>query len=236
MVAVFLTCSAVDSVHAQVPGVVPDLSIWVNTWFKVTAMKKAYHFENIGVKPTPAYPESGSGEVSYVKITDWDTSTPGEEFLVVDVYGKESGSWNPIPVDTLNIYYFAGSNLKFMGTAQKDDPTGTSLNLVFVFTGKRNKTNTKFITDGTTKLGTMGSSMFEIDDVPGSTERWAGSFKLSGPMVPVSKLPPPTTGAVKRKSAPGSSGKGARKSLLNSQRARRVKDGLAFLYISFSNG
>jgi len=64
-----------------------------------------------------------------------------------------------------------------------------SLSLLFVFTGKRNKTNTNFIMDGTTKLGTMGSYLLEIDDFPGSTERWAGAGKISGPMVPESKLP-----------------------------------------------
>ena len=48
--------------------------------------------------------------------------------------------------------------------------------------------------DGSTTLSTMGSSLLEIDDVPGSTERWAGSAKLSGPMVPVSTLPPPLQG------------------------------------------
>jgi len=110
----------------------------------------------------------------------------------VDVYAKESGSW--VLVDTVNIYYFAGSDLKFVGSAQVNDPTGTSLNLLFVFTGKRNTANTKFIMDGSTKLITIGSSIIEIDDFPGSTERWIGAAKLSGPMVPVSKLPPELQG------------------------------------------
>jgi hypothetical protein len=151
-----------------------------------------YHFSNIGVKPTPSYAESESGGTSYIKITDWDTTIPGAEFLVVDVYAKESGIW--VPAETVNIYYFAGSNLKFVGSAQVDDPSGTSLNLLFVFTGKRNRANTDFLMDGSTKLSTMGSAIFEIDDFPGSTERWAGAAQLSGPMVPVSKLPLPLQG------------------------------------------
>jgi hypothetical protein len=168
--------------------VVPDLSIWVDTWFKVTEKETLYHFSNIGVKPTPSYAESESADISYVKITDWDTTTtPADPFLVADVYIKESGIW--IFAETVNIYYFAGSNLKFVGSAQTGDPAGVSMNLLFVFTGKRNKTNTNFIMDGTTKLSTMGSSVFEISDAPGSTERWAGAAKLSGPMVPVSKVP-----------------------------------------------
>jgi hypothetical protein len=194
MAGAFLTCFALGVAHAQ--GV-PDLSIWKNTWFKVTFTSTVYHFSNIGVKPTPGYAISESAGISYMKIIDWDTTTtPEHPFLVVDVYAKDSGNW--IPVDTVNIYYFAGSNLKFVGSAEVGDPTtstpGTSLTLLFVFKGKRNAANTKFIMDGSTKLSTMGSAIFEIDDFPGSTERWAGAAKLSGPMVPVSKLPPPLQG------------------------------------------
>ena len=188
MVGVLLTCFSVGSVHAQVPGVVPDLSIWVDTWFKVALTSTVYHFGNIGVKPTPNYTVAESSGTSYFRIADWDTTTdPEHPFLVVDVYAKVEGFW--IQVDTVNIYYFAGSNLKFVGSTLVSDPMGTSLSLLFVFTGKRNTANTKFIMDGSTKLSTMGSSLFEIDDVPGSTERWAGAAKLSGPMVPESSLP-----------------------------------------------
>ena len=197
MIAVFITCFTAGAVHAQVPGVVPDLSIWVDTWFKVKMTSTVYHFSNIGVKPTPGYTLSESGGTSFINITDWDTTTtPDDPFLVADVYAKESGIW--IQVETLNIYYLAGSNLKFVGSAVVGDPLadtpGTSLSLLFVFTGKRNAANTKFIMDGSTKLSTMGSSIVEIDDFPGSTERWVGSAKLNGLMVPVSKLPPELQG------------------------------------------
>jgi hypothetical protein len=196
-VGVFLTCFAVGAVYAQVPGEVPDLSIWENTWFKVKMTSTVYHFSNIGVKPTPGYTLSESGGTSYINIVEWDTtSEPGDPFLVADVYARESGFW--VQIGSVNIYYFAGSDLKFVGSARvldplSDDP-GTSLTLLFVFTGKRNKANTAFIMDGSTKLSTMGSALFEIDDAEGSTERWAGAAKLSGPMVPVSTLPPPLQG------------------------------------------
>jgi hypothetical protein len=194
MVSVFITCFTLSSVHAQVRGEVPDLSIWVNTWFKVAMTDLLYHFSDIGVKPTPAYPESEPGDIFYMKITNWDTTTEGAEFLVADVYDKkDSGDW--MRVNTMSIYYFAGSNLKFVGPAQVDDLNGMAMSLLFVFTGKRNATNTKFIMDGSTKLSTMGGFHLEIDnEPPGSTERWAGSAKLSGPMVPVSQLPLPLRG------------------------------------------
>jgi hypothetical protein len=185
-----VTCFICSTAHAQVQGVVPDLSIWVNTWFKVKLTRSAYQFADIGVKPKPATPISQSGGTAYLKITGWDTTTPGAEFLTANVYARDdSGNWDPTPVATLDIYYFAGSNLKFVGTSQISDSFVT-LSLVFVFTGKRNKADTNFVLGGTTKLSTMGSSMLEIDDVPGSTERWAGPAKLSGPMVPESKVPP----------------------------------------------
>ena len=190
MAGVFLTSFAVGSVHAlDTPGTVPNLSMWVDTWFKVKMTGTVYCFSDIGVKPRPSYTVSETAGSLYMNITDWDTTTtPDTPFLVVDVYERDSGSWEYF--GTVNIYYFAGNDLKFVGTAQVDDPTSSSLSLLFVFTGKRNPANTAFIMDGSTKLSTMGSYIIEVDDIPGSTERWAGSAKLSGPMVPVSKLPP----------------------------------------------
>ncbi len=197
MVAVFVSFFALGMADAQVSGVVPDLSIWVNTWFKMRMTGTVYHFSNIGVKPTPSYTISDTIGNYYVKIRNWDTTTtPADPFLIADVYKKESGIW--VFDLTVNIYYFAGSNLKFVGSALVGDPLtdtpGPKLSLLFVFTGKRNSANTKFIMDGSTKLSTMGSSIVEIDDIPGSTERWAGSTKFSGPMVPVSSLPPELQG------------------------------------------
>jgi hypothetical protein len=187
-IVTFFICS---TAHAQVPGQVPDLSIWESTWFKVKLTRTVYHFENIGVKPKPASLLSQSGGTSYIKITGWDTTTtPLTPFLTADVYARDaSGNWDPNPVAELNIYYFAGSNLKFIGSSQVSDAYQT-LSLVLVFTGKWNSAANKFVLGGETKISTMGSSMLEIDDVPNSTERWAGAAKLSGPMVPESRVPP----------------------------------------------
>jgi hypothetical protein len=183
-IVTFFICS---TAHA---AAVPDLSIWTNTWFKVKVTRTAYHFNDIGIKPQPAGPTSQSGGTGYLKITSWD-STPGSESLTAEVYEQDpdTGDWVPTPFATFPIYYFAGSDLKFVGSARIEIPDDVTMNLVFVFTGKRNKANTDFNIGGATKLSTIGSSMLEIDDVPGSTERWAGSVKISGAMVPVSKVP-----------------------------------------------
>jgi hypothetical protein len=162
----------------------------VNQWFKVTYERTVFHFDDIGVKPTPNYPSYEFGGIAFVKITGWDTSTPGSEFLTADLYVKDKSSGNWTLITTGNIYYFAGSRLKFVGTAQQLDVNGVTANLLFVFTGKRDQADTKFILGGRTKLSTMGSSVLEVDDAP-STERWAGSAKMTGPMVPLNKVPPP---------------------------------------------
>jgi hypothetical protein len=186
-----VTCFICGTAHTQVPGQVPDLNIWVNTWFKVTQTRTAYHFSNIGVKPTPGTPVSQSGGTSYMKITGWDTTTtPLAPFLTANVYGRDpqTGLWDPIPTAELDIYYFTGSNLKFIGSSRVIDAYQT-LSLVIVFTGKWNTAANKFVLGGDTKISTTGSSVLEIDDLLGSTERWAGALKLSGPMVPESKVP-----------------------------------------------
>jgi hypothetical protein len=183
-IVTFFICSTAHAAE------VPDLSIYEGKWFKVKLTRKAYHFSEIGVKPQPAGPTSQPGGTAYLKITSWD-STPGSESLTAEVYTQDhnTGDWIQTPFATFPIYYFAGSDLKFVGSARIEIPDDVTMNLVLVFTGKRNKTNTDFNMGGATKLSTIGSSMLEIDDVPGSTERWAGSITLKGPMVAESTVP-----------------------------------------------
>jgi hypothetical protein len=180
---VFLTCFTVGAAHAQVPGQIPDLSSWVGTWFKVTLTGTAYHFSDYGVKPTPATPTAVNIGKVYLNITSWNPSALPLGTLTADVYAKdhETGIWIPTPFASITINYFAGSNLKFMGSAQLATPNDVTMGLVFIFTGKKKGDN--FVLGGVTKLSTIGSYMLEIDDAPGSTERWAGAVKLSGPMV-----------------------------------------------------
>lgn len=186
---VFLTCFMVGTAHAQTPGVVPDLSSWVNTWFKVTLTGTAYHFSDYGVKPTPATPTPVTIGKAYLNITGWNPDALPLGTLTADIYIKDhgTGAWIPTPLTTIDIDYFAGSDLKFMGSAQLVTPNDITMGLAFIFTGKKNGDN--FVLGGVSKLSTVGGYMLEIDDALNSTERWAGSVKLSGPMVPASSLP-----------------------------------------------
>ncbi len=178
-----LTVFMLGTAHAQVPGQIPDLNSWVGTWFRVTLTGTMYHFSNYGVKPNPAAPYTQPMGPAYIQITGWNQSALPLGVLTADIYTKDhdTGIWIPTPFATIDIYYFAGSDLKFIGSAQLATSNDVTMGLVFVFTGQ--KKAGKFVLGGVTKLSTMGSYMLEIDDAPESTERWAGSVKLSGPMV-----------------------------------------------------
>ncbi len=190
MVTVLVICLSFGTAHA-LPGDFPDLSGWVNTWFKIALTETFFHYSNVGVKPNPSYAQTVSMGKAYLRITGWDGTN---HILTANIYAKDpnTGQWVTTPFATIDILYFAGTDLQFRGSAQLA-ASGFTMNLIFVFTGQKNKAGS-FVLGGITKLSTMASNMMEIDDVPGSTERWIGSVKISGPMVPASSVPfVPTT-------------------------------------------
>jgi len=191
MVAVFVTCFALGMANAQVQGQYPDLGAWAKTWFKLALTRTIYHFSDIGVKPQPPAPVPEPMGTAYINITSWDGLN---HVLTADIYARDfdTGQWVTTPFTTINIEYFAGSDLKFIGSAQLGPSDGITLGLIFVFTGKKYQAGPKFgsfILGGVTKLGTIGSSILEIDNAAPYTERWAGSATISGPMVPADSLP-----------------------------------------------
>ena len=137
---------------------------------------------------------------AYINFRFWD---PGTHVLTADIWAKNdlTSDWEPF-YEGLEITYFAGSDLKFIGTAvgsaqlvTLDDVT---MGLIFVFTGSKYTQGAKagqFKLGGVTKLSTIGSSILEIDNADDAPvddtlkERWAGSATISGPMVLESSLP-----------------------------------------------
>jgi len=192
MVAVVLTCFALGAANAQVQGVYPDLSAWANdTWFRVKLTVSTYHFDGVGIKPKPSAPATIPMGTAYINIKSWLEADPPT--LTADIYAKdhETDEWERF-FEGLVITYFAGSDLKFIGSAQLETSDDVKMNLVFVFTGKKYQSGPKlgnFILGGVTKLSTIGSSILEIDDAEDAPpdvklkERWAGSATISGPMV-----------------------------------------------------
>jgi hypothetical protein len=193
MMAVFVTCFALGMAHAQIPGEYPNLGDWANdTWFKVKLTRTVYCFDDIGVKPKPSAPVPQRMGTAYINITAWDEIN---HTLTADIWAKDpgTGEWEQF-FEGLVITYFAGSDLKFIGSAQLEITDDVTMRLIFVFTGSKYTRGDKigqFKLGGVTKLSTIGGSMLEIDDVPGSTERWAGSATISGPMVPKPSLTSP---------------------------------------------
>jgi hypothetical protein len=133
---------------------------------------------------------------AYINITTWNNSS---HVLTANIWARDdkTGSWG-LFFEGLEITYFAGSDLKFIGSAQLETSDDVKMNLVFVFTGKKYQSGPKlgnFVLGGVTKLSTMGGSILEIDDAEDAPpdvklkERWAGSATISGPMVPESSLP-----------------------------------------------
>jgi hypothetical protein len=163
---------------------VPDLSIWVGKWFKVTVTLSGFHFADLDAKPTPPYRISDSFP-AYLKIGSWG----GNGVLQTIVYTKDqTGNWDPANPVLMDFYYFAGSQLNFVCSSEVD--TGNSqFGFTIRFKGVRNKAG-NFVLGGDTFLATSGAHYVEVDDVPNSTERWAGSLKLGGNMIPESKVPP----------------------------------------------
>lgn len=195
MVAVFVTCFALGMAHAQVPREYPDLSDWANdTWFKVKLTVTTYHFDGIGIKPKPSAPVPQQMGTAYINIHKW---SPDMHALTADIWAKEDGVWVPFFPD-LVITYFAGSDLQFIGSAQLVTLDDVTMGLIFVFTGSKYTKGDKagqFKLGGVTKLSTIGGSILEVDNAddapvdPTLKERWAGSAKISGPMVPKYSLP-----------------------------------------------
>jgi len=183
MVTVCVTCFALGTAHA----VVPDLGDWADTWFKVKLTQVVYHFSDTGVKPDPSYPLPDSMGSAYLHITGWDEI----DTLTADIYRKDhnTGHWVTTPFATIGIRYFAGTALKFIGSAQLATPNNdVTMSLVFYFRGKKDWDD-EFILWGITNVSTMASSMLEIDDARNSTERWVGSVTIVGPMVRESSVP-----------------------------------------------
>jgi hypothetical protein len=157
----------------------PDLSQWVDSWFKITHTAKGYHYDDIDVGPSPKR-QIRERSPGYMKITGWDDVN---EILLATVYIRVGGAWSPANFLDLEINYFAGDALDFIG--QSATPVE---NLVLHFKGKLNNQGA-FVMKGRTSVKSLGGIYLEIDDVPGSTERWAGSAAVSGKMIPVSKVP-----------------------------------------------
>jgi hypothetical protein len=184
-VAFLVICLGAGLSHAQVT---PDLNSWTDTWFKIFLTRNVFHYRDIGILPKPLYRQSQTSPLpAYMYINSWDSVS---EVLQVIFYtpDPDNGTYDKSRFETIDLQYFAGTDLKFV-CAGEVVSGGTELGFTIYFKGVKNKSG-NFVLGGETNLTTLGGYYLEVDDSPGSTERWAGSMKINGNMIPLSKLPP----------------------------------------------
>jgi hypothetical protein len=170
--------------HPAEAQTVPDLSIWINTWFQMHSTDIRYTYADIGVKPVPGHLTTKHYNL-FAKISSWDSDL---KILTVDAYGRDQlGNWNPTPVATFQVNYFAGTQLKFTGWYHMVLTNGSVYSGMWDFKGKLNNQG-KFIYGGETFFKTLGTYEGWVADAP-DTERQAARIDDLMTMVPVSKVP-----------------------------------------------
>lgn len=175
LLAVLLLAATAPPALAQAP----DLGAWDGVWFKANATQKGFAFH----VAAPGVGKDKGTAKSYVQIH----TVPGEPgMLTADVWLQEE-SWQK---QTLTLLYLAGPaeqpvvyfNQVPVTPVPVTDPL-LHLGIVLQLSGK--------VSDGAVakgKLKTLGGYFIEIDDVPGSDERFAGQMTLTGKTT--AKLPP----------------------------------------------
>ena len=170
-IAVLVILFGLNTAHAQ--GSYPDLSIWLNQWFKVSFSLQRLYFVDIGISPNPGQDvQKATGYLVCTGLTPTPFDPKVSPILSCDIYIlNEAGVWQPYPFD---FNYVAGDVTNF---ASWSVTSGNAFTVQIKGTQKKNGT----FSGATAK--TLGGYSWEIDDVPGSTERWVGSLKFSGAWV-----------------------------------------------------
>ena len=170
MSIMILVIAAVGMVNAQ-----PDLSIWEGRWFTVNINVKGVAYDGF------ALINFREKNVGYWKIIGWN---PGTEELEVDVYeyDDESLQWERI---IIFLHFHAGSELDFVCNLLQQDAFKTD-----AFTARITGRERRGMLSSATFKG-LGGCSWEIDDVPGSNERWTVGASLRGKMISAEKVPVP---------------------------------------------
>jgi len=180
VVVVLMGLFGLSTAHAQVSY--PNLSLWLNQWFKVSFSFQELHFGDVGVPPDPGKQiEKANAYLVCTGLTPDPFNPSVSPVLSCFIHApNEEGSWDSYPFE---FNYVAGSASNFACWS-----VSSSDNLTNAFTvqikGKEKKPG--IFTGATVK--TLGGYVWEIDDVQGSTERWVGSLQFSGAWVDTKTL------------------------------------------------
>jgi len=168
-VVFFLGCIGLGTAHAQ-----PDMSLWVDQWFKIKFKQKGYDFN--GERLTSDW---DNNEYSYLKVWNWDPAT-GD--LDVDLYYQPTYVSDWI-VTSDKLRFFTGTNLEFLCTFDHVSST-TALTFLAKIEGKVKNVGLK-----SAKLEDLGGYYLEID--ASSNVRRGLELTLSGELIEATKVKVP---------------------------------------------
>jgi hypothetical protein len=158
---------------------VPDLAPWDGLWFKVKLKQNGYAFR-VGVPG--AERDKGAG-TAYAQL-HFDNASP--EQLQIDVWVQEDAGWQE---RSFPLLYLAGAAadamLYFNQVPVSPDPVVDAILHLGLVVRLKGKVDAGTVSKGTLK--SIGGYFIEIDDVPGSDERFGGTMSLNGKQT--TKLP-----------------------------------------------
>jgi len=173
LAAVLIGSFFFSTVHAQD---YPDLSIWLNQWFKASFNSQKLHFSDIGVPPVNGQEvENGTIYLVFISLSQPPYDVDHPPILSGYVYHpNDIGGWG---VDDLSLNYVGGNVSNFAGWSEVLPGPYEVSGFTVQIKGAKKKDGT--FTGATIK--TLGGVSWEIDDV--SRERWIGTIKFSGTWV-----------------------------------------------------
>jgi hypothetical protein len=161
-------------------GPVPDLSVWVGKWFKLTEKNTGFVAGSSGGSLT----NEKLSLVAYVKFWRWDQAN---RVLQGDQYTKDgqTGQWMSEP---LMLDFIAGSHLDFLCSS------GVAGDVTMGFTARiQAKEGNEGLGSATFK--TLGGYYIEENKQSGSgsgsSEYFVGGLSITGNLIPESKVPVP---------------------------------------------
>lgn len=189
LVSVIIGFFTVGTVHAQLP----DLTMWDNSWFKLTVTEKLYEFPDQTAKPSPTT-RVVSTRPAYLHITavTLDPGPPESISISADLFIKDplTGDWNPVPLAVLDLEYFAGDDLKFV-CRTFINTTNVRYATTIYFSGVLTTSGLDLKNTDTT-MATKGSTFTQV--IPATPQWLAGELNMSGTKVAESTVPTVLTG------------------------------------------
>jgi hypothetical protein len=172
-----LSASVSISTASPGPGVSGGMTIWVGQWFKLTTKITGSCSGTSGMMS-----DSGS-YVGYLKLWQWD---PDNNVLQGDLYENDTATsqWSS---QSFPLLFIAGSDLDFICQSQvTDNAANSTQGFTARIVGKEPAGVLKSAT-----FKSLGGYYIDALDQSGTIVNCAGGLKLTGTLIPESKVPVP---------------------------------------------